>query len=928
MDKRLRSLTLLAIVLTGMLVLLTQVGKAEGGSPIYIRADGSVYPPLSPVQRNGDTYTLTSDINCDSDGIIIERNNTVIDGNGNMLHGNASGRGFVLWNVFNVTIKNTDIKGFYNGVYVNNTSYSIIAANNITESRRDGVYLANSYDNYIFENKVSANKRDGISLYNSSNNLIYHNNFANNTHQVQSNKSINAWDSGYPSCGNYWSDYVGQDMLSGPFQNKTGYDGVGDSQYLIDASNSDRYPLMHSYGSIRNLNTNLVYFTLESALSANETLDGHIIYMRSGFYHEHVWMNKSVSLIGENKQTTIIDGSRAGTVIQVTASNARISGLTIQNGKTGMSFFSNLNTIDGNSITNNHVGLELFNSNHNDIKGNNITIGYDGIVLFNSSNNNMSKNNIDFNVDGISLYSSSNYNNVDENGITNNLYGVSLYSSSNYNNVDKNSITKNTYGLKLDYSWYNSIKENNLTDNKNCITLRSSWYNGMTENNLTDNKNGAWLLNSSNNIVSKNSIINNEYGVVLDHSANIVSTNGIGKNDVGICVYSSWNSNISENSITDNYNGIELSSSSGNNISENNVTNNTNGILLDHSSNNVLRSNRILENKYNLGVYGWNLTDFINDVDTSNTVNGKPVYYWISRQDSLIPVDAGYVALVNCTRITVQNLTLAGNGQGILLIRTTNAIIRENNIVDNDDGIYVLHSLNNSVYHNNIVNNTRQVYTFNSTDTWDDGYPSGGNYWSHYSSADLKSGPYQNEIGGDGIGDTPYVIDPYDQDNYPLMGPFHTFYAGTWGGKEYNINVVSNSTFTSFTFDSTANPPTLRFNVTGINGTIGFCRVVIPMGLMWVDAPGQWFVTVGGTLYSNRTITDSGNYTCIYFTYTNSRHDVKIQSTHAVPEFQSLLILPLLMTATLLAGFFFKRKQNIKTRPSKLSSAFWVFWKL
>ncbi len=45
---------------------------------------------------------------------------------------------------------------------------------------------------------------------------------------------------------------------------------------------------------------------------------------------------------------------------------------------------------------------------------------------------------------------------------------------------------------------------------------------------------------------------------------------------------------------------------------------------------------------------------------------------------------------------------------------------------------------------------------------WDDGYPSGGNYWSDYKGVDAN---------GDGIGDTPHVIDEYNKDRYPLMAP-------------------------------------------------------------------------------------------------------------------------------------------------------------
>jgi hypothetical protein len=63
----------------------------------------------------------------------------------------------------------------------------------------------------------------------------------NNTNQVSTN-SVNTWDNGYPSGGNYWSDYNGTDLYSGPGQNITGSDSIGDTPYVINANNRDRYP--------------------------------------------------------------------------------------------------------------------------------------------------------------------------------------------------------------------------------------------------------------------------------------------------------------------------------------------------------------------------------------------------------------------------------------------------------------------------------------------------------------------------------------------------------------------------------------------------------------------------------------------------------------------------------------------------------------
>jgi hypothetical protein len=72
------------------------------------------------------------------------------------------------------------------------------------------------------------------------------------------------------------------------------------------------------------------------------------------------------------------------------------------------------------------------------------------------------------------------------------------------------------------------------------------------------------------------------------------------------------------------------------------------------------------------------------------------------------------------------------------------------------------------------VDNTEQVFSAGSTNVWNDGYPSGGNYWSDYTDVDQYSGPYQNETGSDGIWDNPYPVDEYNVDYYPIVPEFPT----------------------------------------------------------------------------------------------------------------------------------------------------------
>jgi parallel beta-helix repeat protein len=110
--------------------------------------------------------------------------------------------------------------------------------------------MVNSGD--IIKANTFVNNEVAISLDNQADNcLIYNNNFINNTQQALVGRAVTriAWDNGYPCSGNYWSDYNGTDSFNGAYQNKTGSDGIGDTPYIIDASNIDHYPLMKPWAA-------------------------------------------------------------------------------------------------------------------------------------------------------------------------------------------------------------------------------------------------------------------------------------------------------------------------------------------------------------------------------------------------------------------------------------------------------------------------------------------------------------------------------------------------------------------------------------------------------------------------------------------------------------------------------------------------------
>lgn len=126
----------------------------------------------------------------------------------------------------------------------------------------------------------------------------------------------------------------------------------------------------------------------------------------------------------------------------------------------------------------------------------------------------------------------------------------------------------------------------------------------------------------------------------------------------------------------------------------------------------------------------------------------------------------------------IADNTMANNEYGIWLSSShcNNNLVTDNHISSNGEGIRLANATGNFIYHNDLINNTEQVVVYitesNITNTWDNGYPSGGNYWSDYTGIDLCKGPCQNLTGSDGIGDTPLVIDTNNTDIYPLMGPW------------------------------------------------------------------------------------------------------------------------------------------------------------
>jgi len=207
----------------------------------------------------------------------------------------------------------------------------------------------------------------------------------------------------------------------------------------------------------------------------------------------------------------------------------------------------------------------------------------------------------------------------------------------------------------------------------------------------------------------------------------------------------------------DNRHGILLRGVSECRISQNKFIDNCNGIGLFESTSNVILRNHV-KNSINNGIGVWQSTS---NIILENTITNNAEGIFLSGPSNYNSIFRNYI----------EGNWVSGIG---LRWCASNNNISGNYLVNNHYGIWFREHdcSNNFAFHNNIINNTIQAYVEYTMNTWDNGYPSGGNYWSDYNGTDLYGGQHQNETGSDGIGDTPYVIDENNTDRYPLINPW------------------------------------------------------------------------------------------------------------------------------------------------------------
>ncbi len=687
---------------------------------------------------------------------------------------------------------------YYEHVYVNKSvtlkgmGYPVVAANGSGSAitlNADGITL----EGFNVTNSGSMWDCAGIRVI-SGNNTITGNNVCNNSDGISVDSSSNNSITGNNVCNNK-------------------YGGI----YLADSSNNNTIT-----------GNTFVNNGLRVSNSYQNTVEGNIVNGKLLVYLE----DASDYTVKDAGQVILVNCTNI-TVENLDLSNTDVG---IELWKTENSRISN-NKVSNNNCG----SISLFDSSNNSITGNNASNNNgDGISISDSCNNTITDNNVRSNSNvGIYLSGDSSNNAITDNNVGNNS-NVGIWLSSfvlfPFNNtITDNMVRNNNGGIYLSRSSNNSIKGNNVGDNNDDgISLSRSTNNTITGNTFVND--GLSVDDSYQNTVEGN-IVNGKPLVYLEDASNYtvedagqvilvnctnitVENLDLANTSVGVALWKTEDSKVLNNTVSNNGNGISISRSTNNSITGNNVRSNSiGGISLWNSCNNTITGNKVNNNSIG-GISLWNSCNnntitgntFVNcglsvfehyqNAVGDNTVNGKPLVYLVDASEYTVE-DAGQVILVNCNNITVEGLDLANTSVGIELWKTEDSKVLNNTVSDNsntgiilysssnntitgnnvsnnsNDGIHLSFSSNNSIYLNNFINNTDSVDSYASTNIWNSPleitytyvgttYASYlGNYWADY----------EGKADANGIGNTPYSIDPEKDecDLYPLMTPFEYY---------------------------------------------------------------------------------------------------------------------------------------------------------
>ncbi len=546
------------------------------------------------------------------------------------------------------------------------------------------------------------------------------------------------------------------------------------------------------------------YSTIQSAINAAAW--GDTVYVYSGNYSENVIFG-ALSLIGEDMNSTIIlnggievqgqdgivDGFsfKAGYLYLWMARRCRVSNVTLMADGHVIMDDADDTVLENVNSSGNNRGVELTNSDRNYIANSTFNMNGVGVWISNSNGNIIQGNNISLNGQGMFLGLSPNHTITGNRIFENTNAGIEILYS-DHQIIRYNNMTLNRDGLYAEYS-DDIVFENNtvLSNQRDGVRLDISNFSRVSHNNFVQNGAGVTIDRGNQNEISNNTAVqNNDDGFTLVSEKNSsVLHNAASGNGVGIRILDTYHSLVAFNDLFSNTKGISTNVEYYATITDNNCSYSQgpslmwefkgSGIHFHTGIHSLLANNSVYSNDLYGIVVAWSDDTVVTNNSIMNGGNGSTgLEFTYSREIHAVNnTISGFTNGVNLTESNnvslIRNNVSSNRDIGVFLEFSDfgNTIVY-NSIAQNALGIALNESQDNKIHHNDIINNS--VQALNSDlyqNDWDNGYPSGGNYWSDYAGNDVLSGPDQDQPGPDGIGDAPYPIQTNEEDSYPLMTP-------------------------------------------------------------------------------------------------------------------------------------------------------------
>jgi parallel beta-helix repeat protein len=332
--------------------------------------------------------------------------------------------------------------------------------------------------------------------------------------------------------------------------------GLNINNHIYEISNSNRN-ILYVGGSGSNNYTRIQY-------AIDDATDGDIVFVYEGTYEELITINTTISLIGEDKDTTNINGSEIGDVITINADNVNITGFTIQKGgdsNKGIVINSEHSFISDNKFNENRYGISIEDTSNHIIKENIFHYHRSRCIRAINSHNNIVVNN---------------------RFATNTDFPVIYFKECNFSIISNNYFSLTGTGIYLSICNNLTISNNTLVSDtfNDAFLFKDIHYCTISNNNILSWSRGIWLEYCNYNNIYDNIISNNYYDGIYsrqNNNYNIISNNIISNNDNGIYLYDTSKGNvICYNNISSNFRGINIKydSSCDNNTIYHNYFNN------------------------------------------------------------------------------------------------------------------------------------------------------------------------------------------------------------------------------------------------------------------------------------------------------------------------------------------------------------------